>query len=84
MAPGTFFPDTFFPFPLLTHFSSPSCGSNRGGRTVVHFSLPASCKRHGHDPWAYYRDILTRLPAMLPHASEEDLLSLQSHLWKPA
>jgi hypothetical protein len=33
-------------------------GSDRGGRAAaIHFSLLASCKRHGHDPWAYYRDI---------------------------
>jgi transposase len=32
-------------------------GSDRGGRAAaVHFSLLASCKRHGHDPWAYYRE----------------------------
>lgn len=60
-------------------------GSDRGGRAAaVHFSLLASCKRHGLDPWAYYRDILTRLPAMLPGASQEDLLSLLPHLWQPA
>ena len=46
------------------------CGSDRGGRAAaVHFSLLASCKRHGLDPWLYYRDILIRLPAMLPGAS---------------
>lgn len=61
------------------------CGSDRGGRAAaVHFGLLASCKRHGHDPWAYYRDILTRLPAMLPGATEEELLALLPHLWKPA
>jgi transposase len=61
------------------------CGSDRGGRAAaIHFSLLASCKRHGHDPWVYYRDVLTRLPAMLPGASEEDLLTLLPHLWKPA
>jgi transposase len=59
-------------------------GSDRGGRAAaIHFSLLASCKRHGHDPWAYYRDILTRLPAMLPGASEEDLLALLPHRWQP-
>jgi transposase len=59
-------------------------GSDRGGRAAaVHFSLLASCKRHGHDPWAYYRDILTRLPAMLPGASEEELLALLPHRWQP-
>jgi transposase len=61
------------------------CGSDRGGRAAaIHFSLLASCKRHGHDPWVYFRDVLTRLPAMLPGASEEDLLALLPHLWKPA
>ena len=51
---------------------------------AVHFSLLASCKRHGRDPWAYLRDVLTRLPAMLPAASEEDLLALLPHHWHPA
>jgi transposase len=61
------------------------CGNDRGGRAAaVHFSLLASCKRHGHDPWVYYRDVLTRLPAMLPGASDEELLALLPHRWKPA
>jgi len=61
------------------------CGSDRGGRAAaVHFSLLASCKRHRHDPWLYLRDVLTRLPAMLPGASEEDLLALLPHRWRPA
>jgi transposase len=61
------------------------CGSDRGGRAAaVHFSLLASCKRRGIDPWLYYRDVLTRLPALLPGASEETLLALLPHLWKPA
>jgi hypothetical protein len=59
-------------------------GNDRGGRAAaIHFSLLASCKRHGHDPWVYYRDVLTRLPAMLPTASEEELLGLLPHRWKP-
>ena len=58
------------------------CGSDRGGRAAaIHFSLLASCKRHGHDPWVYLRDVLTRLPAMLPGASEEELLALLPHRW---
>jgi transposase len=61
------------------------CGSDRGGRAAaIHFSLLASCKRHGHDPWVYLRDVLTRLPAMLPGAGEEQLLALLPHRWKPA
>ena len=66
------------------------CGSDRGGRAAaIHFSLLASCKRHGHDPWVYYRDVLTRLPAMLSgpaaHAEpgEEELLGLLPHRWQP-
>lgn len=60
-------------------------GSDRGGRAAaVHFSLLASCKRHGLDPWVYYRDILIRLPAILPSASEEALLALLPHRWRPA
>ena len=61
------------------------CGSDRGGRAAaIHFSLLASCKRHGLDPWLYYRDVLTRLPVMLPAASEEALLPLLPHRWQPA
>jgi transposase len=61
------------------------CGSERGGHAAaIHFSLLASCKRHGHDPWVYFRDVLTRLPALLPEASEEQLLALLPHRWKPA
>jgi len=61
------------------------CGSDRGGQAAaIHFSLLASCKRHGLDPWAYYRDILVRLPAMLPGASEESSLALLPHRWQPA
>jgi transposase len=61
------------------------CGSDRGGRAAaIHFSLLASCKRHGHDPWVYLRDVLTRLPAMLPGASQEELLALLPHRWRPA
>lgn len=61
------------------------CGNDRGGRAAaIHFSLLASCKRHRHDPWVYYREILTRLPAMLPGASDDELLTLLPHLWKPA
>ncbi len=60
------------------------CGSDRGGRAAaVHFSLLASCKRHGHDPWVYLRDLLIRLPAMLPDASCDALLPLLPHFWKP-
>jgi len=40
------------------------CGSDRGGRTAaILFSLIASCDRHHVDPFAYLRDVLTRIAA---------------------
>ena len=60
-------------------------GSERGGRAAaVHFSLIASCARHAIEPFAYLRDILTRLPALLPHATREDLRALLPDRWSPA
>ncbi len=60
-------------------------GSDRGGRAAaVCFSLLASCKRHGHDPFVYLRDVLSRLPALLPAARPEDFLDLLPHHWQPA
>lgn len=60
------------------------CGSDRGGRAAaIHFSLIASCKRHGLDPWAYLRDVLVRLPALLPADNPEVLLPLLPHRWQP-
>lgn len=39
-------------------------GSDNGGRTgAVLASLVASCKRHGVDPFAYLKDVLTRIAA---------------------
>lgn len=41
------------------------CGSDRGGRAArVHFSLIASCRRSGLDPFLYLRDLLTKLPKL--------------------
>jgi transposase len=40
------------------------CGSDNGGNTAaVLFTLMATCQRHRVDPFAYIRDVLTRLPA---------------------
>ena len=40
------------------------CGSDNGGNTAaVLFSLIATCQRHEVDPFAYLRDLLTRLAA---------------------
>lgn len=38
-------------------------GSDRGGHAAaIHFSLIASARRHGLDPFAYLRDLLSRIP----------------------
>jgi len=59
-------------------------GNDRGGRAAaIHFSLLASCKRHGHDPFVYLRDVLRRLPPLLPTVQPEALLPLLPHCWKP-
>ena len=40
------------------------CGSDNGGNTAaVLFSLIATCQRHRVDPFAYPRDVLTRIAA---------------------
>jgi transposase len=50
-----------------------------GKRTAILYSLIISCLRHGHDPEAYIRDLLTRLPAM---NSKDDLDALTPSHWK--
>ena len=48
------------------------CGSDGGGNTAaVLFSLIASCDRHKVDPFAYLRDVLTRLAAHPSHRVAE-------------
>lgn len=40
------------------------CGSDNGGVTAATlFSLIATCQRHRVEPWAYLRDVLTRIAA---------------------
>ena len=56
------------------------CGSDNGGRTAaILFGLIASCQRHGVEPFAYLRDVLTRIAAH-PHHRLAELLPGQ---WKP-
>jgi len=50
-----------------------------GQRTAILYSIIISCLRHGHDPEAYIRDLLTRLPAM---NSKDDLDALTPSRWK--
>jgi transposase len=56
-------------------------GSERGGHAAaIHFSLIASCKMNGIDPFAYLVDILPRIPA----TPQSELGQLAPHRWKPA
>jgi transposase len=58
------------------------CGSELAGqRAAIVMSLVQSAKLNGHDPWAYLRDVLERLPSH-PNSRIEELLP---HRWqKPA
>jgi hypothetical protein len=44
----------------------------------VLYSLIVSCERHGKDPLAYLRDVLTRLPAM---TNQDDISMLTLANW---
>lgn len=56
-------------------------GSARAGRrAAVVMSLIQSARLNGHDPYAYLRDVLERLPITPEHRLEE----LLPHRWKPA
>jgi transposase len=50
-----------------------------GQRAAVVMSLLQSAKLHGHDPWAYLKDVLTRLPGHLNSCIDE----LLPHRWQP-
>jgi len=52
-----------------------------GQRSAIIYSLVVSCQRHGKDPFAYLRDVLTRLPRMTNH---DDLGPLTPARWQPA
>ena len=51
-----------------------------GQRSAILYSLIVSCQRHGKDPLAYLKDLLTRLPAMTNH---DDLRPLLPMNWEP-
>jgi transposase len=55
-------------------------GSENGGKTMaVLFSVVSSCQRHGHDPFAYLRDVLERIPTL----PKERLAELLPDRWSP-
>ncbi|HEY4300648.1 MAG TPA: IS66 family transposase [Candidatus Didemnitutus sp.] len=49
-----------------------------GQRSAIIYSLVGSCQRHGKDPLAYLRHVLTRLPAM---TTRDDLAPLLPANW---
>jgi hypothetical protein len=54
--------------------------SERGGKAAAAlYSLIQSAAANGVNPYAYLRDILTRLPT----TKAKDIDSLLPHLWKP-
>ena len=56
------------------------CGSELAGqRAAVVMSLVQSAKLSGHDPWAYLKDVFTRLPTQLNSRIDE----LLPHNWQP-
>ncbi|MEO7200126.1 MAG: IS66 family transposase [Dokdonella sp.] len=56
------------------------CGSELAGqRAAVVMSLVMSAKLNGHDPWAYLKEVLTRLPTHLNSRIDE----LLPHRWQP-
>jgi transposase len=50
-----------------------------GDRSAIIYSIVVSCQRFGHDPHAYLRDVLTRLPAM---TNQDDLSALTPANWR--
>lgn len=52
-----------------------------GQRSAILYSLIVSCERHGKDPLAYLKDILTRLPHL---TNQDDLRPLLPANWQPA
>jgi hypothetical protein len=51
-----------------------------GWRSAVIYSVIASCRRRGIDPWEYVRDVLRRLPAM----KQSQVPTLLPRCWKPS
>jgi transposase len=52
-----------------------------GQRSAIIYSMVVSCQRHGKDPFAYLKDVLTRLPLM---TNQDDLSPLLPVNWQPA
>jgi transposase len=50
-----------------------------GQRSAIIYSIVVSCQRHGIDPFAYVKDLLTRLPAM---TNQDDFSALMPSTWR--
>jgi len=55
-------------------------GEDTGGRSAILYTLIESARRHGHEPYAYLKDVLERLPSTTT-AGLDELLPCN---WKPA
>lgn len=55
-------------------------GEDTGERSAVTYTLIESAKRHGHEPYAYFKDVLERLPSLKTSGIE----SLLPANWQPA
>jgi transposase len=62
--------------PHLLFIGDPDAGQ----RSAIIFSIVVSCQRHGKDPRANQRDVLTRLPRM---TNQDDLKALTPANWQP-
>jgi hypothetical protein len=51
-----------------------------GQRAAIIMSLVQSARMNGHEPWAYLRDVLQRLPTL----RNSQLDALLPHRWAPA
>ena len=51
-----------------------------GQRAAILMSLMQSARLNGHDPWAYLRNVLQRLPTQRSSQIE----ALLPHRWQPA
>jgi transposase len=51
-----------------------------GQRSAILYSVIVSCRRHGVEPLAYLRDVLTRLPTM---TNQDDFDPLLPSRWQP-
>ena len=49
---------------LLSVAFSDNAATNAGQRGAILYTIIESCRRHAIDPYAYLRDVLTRLPTM--------------------